>query len=252
MLTKPGAADDIRRRLFGLNAVEIRKFSDFEHRMLTALDSEVDLLSPIGDLRYEPTHTRAIAHLLRRAEVGPLASSLLRRLIIEVRGVSPSEDELNSAAIHHEYYLTPADRVDIAIEMRSFLFFIELKIDAGEGKRRDGDGALVGQFARYKNELENRAGNRDCKLILLTLDEVARQPGAFQFTFRDLLAIWLPFVDNNRAYSKLLVMYLRSIALLCQVCDQGGFRSWSFGRQRETIELITEAKTRFEADMKVL
>ena len=56
--------DDLRRRLLGANVQRRRQLDAGQRRALDVLETTPDLLSPLAELRYEPSHSRLIAHFL--------------------------------------------------------------------------------------------------------------------------------------------------------------------------------------------
>ena len=61
IMAKP---DDLRRRLLGANVQRRRLLQWGAKQALVALESTPDLLSPLDELRYEPSHSRLIARFL--------------------------------------------------------------------------------------------------------------------------------------------------------------------------------------------
>ena len=66
--------EDIRRRMLGANVQRRRRLATLQRNALDALSVAPDLLSPLSELRYEPSHSRLIAWFmdLNRADSGAL------------------------------------------------------------------------------------------------------------------------------------------------------------------------------------
>lgn len=230
--------DHLRRKLLGTNALRLRKLSTWQRDALDVLGWSPDLLSPLGERRYEPSHTQALAYLMSPGRRFPLAENLLRSLLQLV--LSPEDQamisglELMGATVIPEYH-TASGRVDIVIEVPAatgtgLIVFIEVKVDAEEGEQ---------QLKRYREEMQQMAGPPKRVLVYLTLEQQPDREGVVPLRFVDLLAKWLPVVAARRrdwtcAYA---ASYLKTLALLTKSAGEGAFDDWNFAQQRAALDL---------------
>jgi hypothetical protein len=224
--------DDLRRKLLGANAQRRRRLEATQRGALDALDTTPDLLSPLGELRYEPSHSRLIARFMEGAQGSALAPKLLAAFL-HLLGIGPEEipDEATSAMVEAERML-PAGRVDISITLPHLLIFVEMKVDAEEG---------VNQLQRYREALQSAAGKRASTLVYLTLPgaaDSASRVAHLHLTLEKLLGAWLPFACGGDGPEGYLARYLKSLAMLLGYCGVGQFDNWSISEQRRALDLV--------------
>lgn len=225
--------NDLRRRLLGDNAMRVRELDAAARRCLDSLGVSPDLLGPLGELRYEPTHSRLVAHFLNPLVEPALAPPLLGALFSQVDVPVGDPSVLATAKVRGERLL-PAGRLDVSIELEDHLVFVEMKVDASEGDQ---------QLARYAEALELLRGTRRGTLVYLTLDEedgTDEKVPHVHLSFRQLLLAWLPFAGAGSGPEQYLARYLKSVALVVGAAGMGPFEAWSLGQQRRAIALVEE------------
>lgn len=224
--------DDLRRRLLGANIQRRRTLSREARSALESLDVHPDLLSPIGELRYEPTHSRLIARFVN-PRVEPVLALRLLRVLLDLAGVpAPSDDALATAVVVAERWFPSGDRVDVSIELPDHVVFVEMKVDAEEGHA---------QLARYAQALAAARGLRAGTLVYLTLAEEADVPtgsAAKRVTLKELLAGWLPHAGPGSGSEQYLARYLKSVALLVHCAGRERFDDWTMTQQRSALDLV--------------
>lgn len=219
--------DALRRTILGANAFRTRALSPRQKNWQRIFDIGPDLLSPIGTLRHELTHSRLIAFHLdpacSRALAPRCTSTLLKRL-------GHSDD--GPFSVTTEHYIRNG-RIDIRLESAHTLIFIELKVDSSEGQD---------QLKRYRTALDCECGDRTSILVYLTATagEVPSEKPNFHLSFRDLLLSWLPAAEGGLDVHRYLARYLKSLALLEGCAADGRFEDWSFSTQRALLDLLEE------------
>ncbi len=226
--------DDMRSRLLGSSLLRLRTLTPTCRRAIQTLSITPDLLSPIGETRYEPSHSRLLAYLMNPRRGSELAPTLLRRFLerIEMPDAALDIAELRRASVTPEAPISHG-RVDVRIETADLLVFVEVKIDAGEGPS---------QFRRYQEALAAQAGRRTASLVLIALAAHEDKPDVVNaaLTFRDLLIAWLPFAAPDDAEAGYLARYLKTVALLLESTGTGAFEDWTFSEQRAALDLVDD------------
>lgn len=233
--------EDLRKRLLDANVARRRALPSHQERALRALEVWPDLLSPISDLRYEPSHSRLLAFQMNGNRNPKLARHLLRSFL-ELAECPPERlelEELSAAVVSAEAYLSTG-RLDIRIESIRLLVYVEVKVDAVEGPE---------QLARYRAALDGER-QRTCILVFLTLPG-AQGPHAsldcVHRTLEDLLLAWLPFANIDGEASGYLARYLKSIALILGRTGRGSFEQWTFAEQRSALELVSRVEPKSDS-----
>jgi hypothetical protein len=227
-------ADHIRRTLFGANVLRRQRLDHARRRLLRILDVHPDLLSPIAELRYEPSYTRLLAYHFdpHRTSLAPrLLEAFLR--LLDIAPTSWTAEDLPKATVTPEYTLADG-RVDVRILLPSLLVFVEVKVDAREGDA---------QLERYDAALQQERGQRTAALVYLTLpdDEAPTSQVAYEhLSFDRLLAAWLPLCEGSDDASRYLARFMKSLALTLRRAGPGTFDDWSFGLQRAALNLVEE------------
>lgn len=232
--------EHLRRTLLGANVMRLRRLSSLQRAALDVLGVAPDLMGPLAERRYEPSHTQALAYLMSPVHGFPLATELLRSFL-ELAGVGQQQLDglsLKDATITPEFFLETG-RVDISMTIPTsegvgVLVFVEVKVDADEGER---------QLERYRDEMLKRAGSHSSYLVFLTLHPQPNSHSvreAIPIEFRQLLQCWLPVVarrgrDWTCAYA---AAYLKTLALLTNIAAEGSFDDWNFARQRAALEVV--------------
>lgn len=221
--------DGIRRKLFGANALRLRELGIGRRSYAATLDVRPDLLSPLGELRYEPAHTKLIGYFLDAKLSGSLASSCLDSFL---RLINVTDEVVGVAS---EYVLKNR-RVDICISMKKTLVFVEIKLDSEEGSE---------QLKDYRDLLrqQSESSQREGVLVYLSLfggsESLSWEPH-HRLAFSALLQAWLPFAVGSAPECDYLARYLKSLALLVGRAESGDFDSWSFAAQRNCISMLEE------------
>jgi len=226
--------DDLRRRLLGANLQRLRGLDRNQRAALRALEVAPDLLSPLGDLRYEPAHSRLLGYFMDRRRVPGLADRLLLEVLamIDAPAEATDDDSIAGAVVSTEVAISDG-RVDLQIDTPRLLAFIEVKIDAAEGPS---------QLSRYRQALDKRAEKRAKVLAFLTLPDGESPPARLScshVTFDDLLSRWLPLVRSDDYASTYLAHYLCSVARLLSISGEGPFENWTFADQRLALDFVS-------------
>ncbi len=218
--------DVLRRKVLGANALRLKNLGATRRACSRVLDTSPDLLSPLGELRYEPSHTKLIGYFLSSRHQKKLAhrctDALLRLLNIK--------DEVLEVTTEH---MCASGRVDICISMKQTLVFIEVKVDAPEGQ---------GQLEGYRTALLQQKSTRTGVLVYLSLATGATlscEPDR-RLSFEELLQAWLPVAVGDTSEQEYLGRYLKSIALLVGAAEPGDFYGWSFAAQRACVSLLED------------
>ena len=212
-------------RLLGTTTDGLRNLSTTQHALLQALVDSPDLLAPLERGRDEPTHTRLIAWFLRRdGAVGDAC----RRALANQLNLDPNTVLLD---VHTELNVAAGCRVDIVLETRRHLIYVEAKVDADERPN---------QLADYHSALVANAGKRKPVLVFLTVDPPDQASADhIPLSFQQLLAAWLPAVLLPGADARYLASYLVSVASsLCSAAEPGPFAGWSLGAQHRMLDLL--------------
>jgi hypothetical protein len=229
--------EDLRRRLLGANVQRLRALDREQRAALRTLEVSPDLLSPLGELRYEPAHSRLLGYFLDRRRVPGLAEPLLEAVLamIDVPAEAVDDDRITAAVVSTEVVI-PGGRVDLKIESPTLLAFIEIKVDAAEGPS---------QLQRYRTALDARAGARAKVLAFLTMPGAEGPPAGLpcvHVTFADLLSRWLPLTRVHDDASAYLARYLNSVARLLGYAGQGPFEHWTFADQRSALDFVSQVR----------
>ena len=226
--------EDLRRRLLGANVQRLRELDRDQRAALRALEVSPDLLSPLGELRYEPAHSRLLGYFMDRRRVPGLAEPLLGEMLAMIDApAEAADDDSVSAAVVSTEVVIPGGRVDLQVESPSLLAFIEVKVDAAEGPS---------QLRRYRTALDARAGGRATVLAVLTLPGAEGPPAGLScshVTFADLLSRWLPLARSHDDASAYLSRYLGSVARLLGYAGEGPFEHWTFADQRNALDFVS-------------
>lgn len=227
--------EDLRRRLLGANVQRLRGLDRDQRAALRALEVSPDLLSPLGELRYEPAHSRLLGYFMDRRRVPGLAEPLLGEMLAMIDApAEAADDDSVSAAVVSTEVVIPGGRVDLQVESPSLLAFIEVKVDATEGPS---------QLRRYRTALDARAGGRATVLAFLTLPGAEGPPAGLScshVTFADLLSRWLPLARSHDDASAYLSRYLGSVARLLGYAGEGPFEHWTFADQRNALDFVSQ------------
>lgn len=225
--------NDIRNRLLGSNVQLLKELPGYQRRALRALEVWPDLLSPIGELRYEPSHSRLLAYFMGGGRVPELAGDLLREFL-ELAGCTADFTdpvELVGATVTPEAFVRTG-RVDIRIETKRLVTFVEVKVDAGEGPD---------QLPRYRKALDAHGTGRERLLVYLTLPGAAPPPRNVECVhvdFAQLLRAWLPHATTDCEQGGLLSRYLKSVALVLGVAGAESYERWTSTEQRSALEIV--------------
>lgn len=227
--------EDLRRRLLGANVQRLRALDREQRAALRTLEISPDLLSPLGELRYEPAHSRLLGFFLDRRRVAGLAEHLLEAMLAMIDAPTEAIDDGNiSTAVVSTEVVIPGGRVDLQIESATLLAFVEVKVDATEGPS---------QLQRYRTALDARAGTRAKVLVYLTLPGAEGPPTGLpcvHVTFADLLSRWLPLTRVHDDASAYLARYLSSVARLLGYTGHGPFEHWTFADQRRALDFVSQ------------
>jgi len=220
--------DMIRRKILGANVLRLRKLRPDQRAMRQVLDVTPDLLGPLRELRYEPTHSRLIAFFLDANLCPALGQRCLDAFLRRI-----NVDDERRAAVTTEHFID-GGRVDIRVELPATLVFVELKVDSHEGD---------GQLAKYRAALGKEKGAKTGVLAYMTLPD-APEPASDRpdrhVTLDDLLATWLPVAACTGDCQGYLARYLKSLALVTGRAETGCFDEWSFAAQRAALDLLEE------------
>ncbi len=224
--------DDLRRRLLGANVQRRRVLDAAQRQALDVLDTTPDLLGPVGELRYEPSHSRLVARFLSPT-AEPLVAKSTLPAFLNLLEVAPSAFGMptTDVTIVAERWL-PSGRVDISVTSSTYVIFVEVKVDAIEGED---------QLLRYSKDLAAIKGSRDGLLVYLTLPGAPKANSAvahIHMTLDKLLVSWLPFADSGNGSPQYLARYLKTLSILVGCGGAGRFDDWTFTQQRAALDLI--------------
>ncbi|MBX3460926.1 MAG: PD-(D/E)XK nuclease family protein [Planctomycetes bacterium] len=221
--------EDIRRRMLGANVQRRRRLATLQRNALDALSVAPDLLSPLSELRYEPSHSRLIAWFMdpNRADSGgfELLQGFLGLCGCRLKHL-PGVEVKPELAIK-------GGRVDVCVSAPDLLVFVEIKLDALEGE---------GQLKKYRAALTAQAKGRATCLVFLPLvggadTELSERPDTV-LDATDLLAAWLPIAVQRR--DDYLLRYLKSLALVVGVAEEAAWDDWSFATQRAALDFAKQ------------
>lgn len=220
-----GRWENLRWRILGATGARLRDLSPVQHTLLHALQGSPDLLSPLERDRDEVSHTRLIAWFLDQD--GPVGEHC-RRALARQLGLDADTELLG---VGTEVVVSKGCRVDLVLETRRHLIYIEAKVDADE--RPD-------QLADYHRALAAQAGKRQPVLVFLTVDAPEHASTAHHpLSFAELLASWLPAVLLPGADAQYLTAYLVSVARsLCEAAEPGPFATWPLSTQHRMLDLL--------------
>lgn len=215
----------LRWRLLGTTTERLRQMSPMQHALLDVLQNSPDLLAPLERDRDEMTHTRLIAWFLDRD--GPVGDHC--RHAVARHFQLDANTEL--VGVHTEVVVAKGCRVDLVVETRRHLIYIEAKVDADE--RPD-------QLADYRKALTANAGKRKPVLVFLTVDAPEHTSAEHvPLLFRELVAAWLPAVTLHGPDAAYLASYLVSVATaLLQACEPQPFVHWPLRTQHRMLDLL--------------
>jgi PD-(D/E)XK nuclease superfamily len=219
----------LRRKMLGANAIRAREHDECQKAWRRILDVSPDLLSPLGDLRYEPAHARLIAFHLDAVRSRTLASGCTRALLALLQ-----HNDDGPFSVSTEHYVANG-RVDIRLESEQTIIFIELKVDSSEGHD---------QLRRYRKALERESAGRAAILVYMTAvpaESSSEQPDR-HILLRELLRAWLPIAEGGLDEHGFLARYLKSLALLVGCSAPGRFEDWNFSTQRALLDLLEEGQ----------
>lgn len=222
--------DDLRRKLLGANVQRRRALGAEQRQALEILNVTPDLLSPLNELRYEPSHSRLVSRFLSEKHEPTLGPKLLRAFLRLV-GLAPGETDALNAEVDCELWVSTG-RIDISVSLQKHLIFVEMKVDAEEGEE---------QLARYNAALTASRGTRESLLVYLTRADAEKpttKADHVHVTLSDLLRIWIPFAGPGDGSAQYLARYLKSIALVEGYASAGSFDDWSMTQQASAIELV--------------
>jgi hypothetical protein len=171
----------------------------------------------------------------RNGQLGNEAlNSFLRLAGCGATSVGPVERRVRAEAV------LPNGRLDLRIETPELLLFVEVKVDAEQG--RD-------QLPRYRVELDKEKV-RMRALVLLTLPHAEGPPPNIEcvhLSFEDLLLEWLPLADRDGGERGFLARYLKAVAMILGYVGRGPFERWTFAEQRRALQLVSRIPAKEEA-----
>lgn len=223
--------NDLRWRLLGANVHRRRALDAQQRRALDTLDTTPDLLGPLGELRYEPSHSRLIARFLDATSEPEVAPSLLAEFLALIGKPEATPTDPRNATVHAERWFSTG-RVDISVSLPDHLVFVEVKVDSEEGDD---------QLGRYWKALKAEASHREGILVYLTLHDAKKSSSRVphvRLTLETLLAAWLPHAVVGAGPRDYLARYLKSLALVMGRCGHGAFDDWSITQQSAAIQLV--------------
>jgi hypothetical protein len=203
-------------------------------RWLALLETEPDLLGPLGTLRAEAAHARALAWARGGASHRPggLGREPLRAFLILLRerGCGFAEDALER------------DLTDVTVTTGlpvPRLGRAELRLgfpDLGE---------LVVALEIDPVEQEQPAVRGRGAMVSLTVSgEASADDGAIPVRFEELLRAWLPVAGAGESGEHdYLRRYLKSVAVgLCGLSGEGPCEAWHWTRRARTLDFIGEGR----------
>lgn len=219
--------DALRRKIYGANILRVQRLDATRRRMLRALEVHPDLLSPLDDHRYEPSHSRLLGYFLSEDKSGGVGRRCLQAFLRVL-----NLDDSPRHSVQTEYSVQ-GSRVDVRIETTKHLIYLEMKIDAIEGD---------GQLAMYRKGLELEAGSKDPVMVFLTLPGApiaSSDTNVIHLQLDRLLRAWLALVDGGPA-TYYLAQYLKSVALVLGCASLGSLEDWPFSVQRQALTLVED------------
>ncbi len=219
-------AEQIRWRMLGVVVDRVRRLSAGQRACLHVLDVDPDLLSPAGQERFEPVHTRILSYFLGTdsGDIGDDAWLAFADLI----GLEVEDETRSLRLVQAEKVLGARGRVDLAIQVPGRTVLVEVKIDSYE---------RAGQVAEYAEGLSSSD-----VMVWLTADpyQKAECEGHVHITFQQLLASWLPIAAARQdGHGRYLSAYLKTLARhQLGLAEGGDFDSWSLGQQHRTLNFI--------------
>jgi hypothetical protein len=241
----PNNGRSLMERIEGKLREEFSTLSPDAQSLVTALNVDPDLLSPLAETRSETSHTRAIAYFLspRFPKARKCAEALLKALPAELHEPSAPTNEAPQGRSKAEFYLDESSRADVSVTFGAWHILIEGKIDAAEG---------VDQRDRYCSWLTKHV--RFPKKPLLVYLTVGRMNDDFKpcipymnMTFGELFDAWLPLVDNSDSQTLYFASYLKSVAMhLCEppCATPGEFNNWPPSSRAALLERVKRPKKR--------
>jgi len=241
---------ELTDRLIASTAIDRARLGPLQVASLQALESNPDLLEPMGQTRKELTHGRLIRHFLDARscpELGRLLLNAFTDLVATKMGAHGVRTDLAGRPLHDPKITTELPvggfgRVDLCIESPETVFFVEIKIDAKE---------RPGQLADYQAALDEKTSTQGVTgvLVFLTLkDHSSPKSGvpSAHIHFDDVLAAWLPIAASGATPEhRYLGSYLTSVARgVCNLAGLGRFDDWNLTDQRALLRWL---KSRVES-----
>jgi len=242
--------DSIMRVVAGAQALRRRALNEEQRAAIDVLSVPGDLLGLLGQERSEVAHTAALGAFLNTEPRSPfpaLAQACAREFEEVLRdahsrnGGSPLPAlRLDESHVDCEHALPTGDRVDVVLESRAAIVFVEAKIDA-EARER--------QLDDYADALDARAKFDPRHRVLVFLTVRANQAAGttrvhVHVTFLDLLRAWLPLAAGGMRGAHDLARYLKTIAThLCSIASRGAFDEWPLHVQRRCLEFLEKGTT---------
>jgi hypothetical protein len=168
-----------------------------QHRSALAEGAFLNVWAAAGLGRKETRNTEVLAWWLDPRGSHGLGAAFLSPFLAHVLDQPPGENELSKAFVRTE--LQPhgddADRIDIAIDLPSFMVWIEAKIDAGEGHR---------QMQRYGEAA--RRFEKPSRLVYLSRSPLLRgRPAVSCIAWRDLARIARMIAPSRTSFVKIVL-----------------------------------------------
>ena len=218
-------------RLAGALAWRTRQLTPEQFAQLQVLEDHPSLLGPLNRTRDELSHTTLIGWLL--GDDGPVGRSA-RRAFASRLGLDVPEREWR---VKTEKSVDEGCRVDVEIDVPGhWLCYVEAKIDAQEREN---------QLIDYEQALLAAAETHGGQTTLIFLTPEGRNGDKRvpheALSFRDLLVAWLPVAARHGREATYLSCWLVTLAQdICRISEEGSFTSWSFARQRRTLQLFED------------
>ena len=229
----------LREVFLGRSARRRKELPPQRRRQLHVLGSELDIMGPLGRLRRETLHTQALAWVLtpKRRFFDQLPANALRQRLsglLEARGELPLDLTAELVTVDSEVSI-PSGRVDLVLRTTVEEIFIELKVDAPEGKD---------QLGRYQNDLDARCQSSGLRGVLVFVPvDADSEPSidvpicSLRGVLRDLLDISVRSDSPEHLY---LRAYVKSLGMVCGVATAGDFDSWSFSARAAALDFLEE------------
>lgn len=240
-------ADDLLARVEGRIVRKRRSLSPGSRQLLSILETGPGAFGPIDEERTETLHTQALAWALdtrRNDALGTAPMEALGALLLRQLDPALRDDfGLTGAVVEPELTLVESGRIDIVISTRSWLIFVEVKIDSDEGRN---------QLRRYRHALAREKGDRNPLLVLLTPENWARRRSRSSkrlsdepdvlLTFADLLAGLAPVALSGVSGAHVwLRQYLHTVAVsICKLSNGGPIDTWNRATQHKAIRWVIE------------